>query len=80
MITEMFLDSEKPLYPTAMRSISGLYAVLLVSIGVGWWIFRRENKRRDALFASGVAEAEARPAIAESNDTDIQDLGFRYVL
>ena len=76
----MFLDTEKPLYPTAMRAISVLYAVLIVSIGVGWWIFRRENKRRDSLAASGMSEAIARPAVVETNNTDIEDLGFRYVL
>ena len=77
---QLFISIEAPLYRTAMRTIAGLYGVFVIAqltfMGLNW----RENRRRDRLAASGVEKAIARPAAAEDNETDKEDLGFRYVL
>jgi len=77
---QLFISTEAPLYPTAMRTISALYVIFIFAILAFMIINWRENKRRDKLAAEGVQAAIARPAEHEDNETDKQDLGFRYVL
>ena len=77
---QLFRSTEAPLYPTAMRTISALYAVFVIAQLTFYALNRRENRRRDKLAAEGNRAAVARPAEAEDNETDKQDLGFRYVL
>ncbi|ORX38210.1 pantothenate transporter [Kockovaella imperatae] len=77
---QLFISVEAPLYPTAMRTIAGLYVVFIIAqltfMGLNW----KENRRRDKLAAGGMERAIHRPAAGEDNETDKEDLGFRYVL
>jgi len=77
---QLFISTESPLYPTAMGTIIGMYCAYLVSMLAYQELCRRENRRRDRLAASGVEAAQPRPAVAEDNTSDIDDLAFRYVL
>ncbi|BGP29716.1 hypothetical protein JCM10296v2_001455 [Rhodotorula toruloides] len=77
---QLFLSYEAPLYRTAMNTIIGMYCAYLASMFLYREICRRENNRRDKLAAEGVEEAKPRLATHESNDTDIDDLAFRFVL
>ncbi|BGO89228.1 hypothetical protein NBRC10512_005939 [Rhodotorula toruloides] len=77
---QLFLSYEAPLYRTAMNTIIGMYCAYLASMFLYREICRRENSRRDKLAAEGVEEAKPRLATHESNDTDIDDLAFRFVL
>lgn len=67
---QLFISTESPLYPTAMRTIAALYGVFIIAqllfMGMNW----KENRRRDKLAAEGVAEAVARPAAAEDNESE----------
>lgn len=77
---QLFISTEAPLYRTAMRTISALYAVFILAqltfLGLNW----RENRRRDRLAINGDQRAVPRPASGEDNETDKNDLAFRYVL
>ncbi|GAA5927408.1 hypothetical protein JCM10213_003462 [Rhodosporidiobolus nylandii] len=77
---QLFLSHESPLYPTAMGTILGMYAAYLLSQLLYQELCRRENRRRDRLAAEGVEEAKPRLAAHEDNQSDIDDLAFRYVL
>ncbi|KAK4698629.1 MFS transporter, ACS family, allantoate permease, partial [Phenoliferia sp. Uapishka_3] len=77
---QLFISTESPLYPTAMKTIIAMYVCYIVAQLAYRQLCSRENNRRDRLAAEGVAEAVARPAGAEDNSTDLEDLGFRYVL
>jgi hypothetical protein len=77
---QLFLSYEAPLYRTAMNTILGMYCAYIASMLLYRELCRRENNRRDKLAAEGVEEAKPRLATHESNDTDIDDLAFRYVV
>lgn len=77
---EMYLNGESPLYPTAMRSICGMYAGYMVLVAVFAFLCFRENKRRDRLAAEGNEAAIAKSASAFDNTSDLKDLSYRYVL
>lgn len=77
---ELYRNNEMPLYPTAMRSISAMYAAYMLLVLAFTIICRRENARRDRLAASGVKEAEAKPATDFDNESDLDDLSFRYLV
>ncbi|KAK8853019.1 hypothetical protein IAR55_003720 [Kwoniella newhampshirensis] len=77
---QMFLATETPTYPTAMRACIGLYAVYIVAQVAYLALSYYENKRRDKLAAAGDDSAIPRPASDEDNRTDLEDLSFRYVL
>lgn len=77
---QLFKATEAPLYPTAMNTIIAMYCVFITAQIVYRQLCARENARRDKLWAEGVAEAEPGLAPKEDNRTDIEDLGFRYVL
>ncbi|WVR08391.1 hypothetical protein IAU60_005446 [Kwoniella sp. DSM 27419] len=77
---QLFLDKEKPLYRTAMRSICVLYAVYILSMLAFTFHCKWENIRRDKLAASGDERAMAKPSAGFDNESDVQDLSFRYVL
>ncbi|BGP22487.1 hypothetical protein JCM10295v2_001366 [Rhodotorula toruloides] len=77
---QLFLSYEAPLYRTAMNTIVGMYCAYFASMLLYREICRRENNRRDKLAAEGVEEAKPRLATHESNETDIDDLAFRYIV
>lgn len=77
---QLFRATEAPLYPTAMNTIIAMYCVFITAQIAYRQLCARENARRDRLWAEGVAEAEPGLAPKEDNRTDIEDLGFRYVL
>lgn len=76
----MYLNGESPLYPTAMRSICGMYSAYILLVGFFGWLCYRENQRRDRLAAEGDESAQAKPADAFDNKSDLRDLSFRYML
>lgn len=76
----MYLNGESPLYPTAMRSICGMYAGYMILVAIFALMCWRENKRRDQLAAEGDESAVPKPASAFDNTSDLKDLSFRYVL
>jgi len=76
----MYLNGESPLYPTAMRSICGMYSAYILLVGFFAWLCYRENQRRDRLAAEGDESAQAKPADAFDNKSDLRDLSFRYML
>lgn len=79
-MTEMYLNGESPLYPTAMRSICGMYAGYMVLVAAFVFLCYRENKRRDRLAADGNEAAIPKPASSFDNTSDLKDLSYRYVM
>nr|XP_031859695.1 uncharacterized protein CI109_004970 [Kwoniella shandongensis]KAA5526767.1 hypothetical protein CI109_004970 [Kwoniella shandongensis] len=77
---QMFLATESPTYPTAMKACISLYAVYILAQAAYLVLSYYENKRRDKLAAEGDESAVPRPASDEDNRTDLEDLSFRYVL
>lgn len=77
---QMYLNGESPLYPTAMRSICGMYAGYMVLVAVFAALCYRENRRRDRLAAEGDESAIPKAASTFDNTSDLKDLSFRYVL
>lgn len=63
-----------------MNTIIAMYCVFITAQIVYRQLCARENARRDRLWAEGLVEAEPGLASKEDNRTDIEDLGFRYVL
>jgi hypothetical protein len=63
-----------------MNTIIAMYCIFITAQIAYRQLCARENARRDKLWAEGVAEAEPQLAPKEDNRTDIEDLGFRYVL
>ncbi|GAA5903191.1 hypothetical protein JCM6882_006989 [Rhodosporidiobolus microsporus] len=77
---QLFLDTEKPLYRTAMNTIIAMYCCYLASMLIYQELCRYENRRRDRLAEQGVEEAKPKLAGAEDNVSDIDDLAFRYIM
>lgn len=76
----MYLNGESPLYPTAMRSICGMYAGYMLLVALFAFLNLRENRRRDRMAAEGNEAAMAKPAAAFDNTSDLKDLSFRYCM
>jgi ACS family allantoate permease-like MFS transporter len=77
---QLFISSEKPLYPTAMVTIIVMYIIFIVSQLAYRQLCAFENRKRDRMAAEGIEEAVPRKATDEDNVTDVDDLRFRYVL
>lgn len=77
---QVFLAWDAPRYFIAFATHLGCY-VLLVIIIVGLrWHLKRENAKRDAMAAAGVAEARDETGSRAFDDlTDRENLSFRYV-
>ncbi|KAK8043387.1 Major facilitator superfamily transporter [Apiospora rasikravindrae] len=77
---QVFLSRDKPRYFIAFATHLGCYALLVVILVFFRWLLVRQNKKRDALAASGVEEASDRRTTHAFEDlTDRENLSFRYV-
>ncbi|KAF5267580.1 hypothetical protein BFJ63_vAg12167 [Fusarium oxysporum f. sp. narcissi] len=77
---QVFLSHDGPRYFIAFATHLGCYCLLVIVIISLRWYLRRENKKRDALAESGVAEASSTYTGQAWEDlTDKENLSFRYV-
>ncbi|GAA5854891.1 hypothetical protein JCM8547_004112 [Rhodosporidiobolus lusitaniae] len=77
---QLFIATESPLYPTAMKTIIAMYCLYIGTMFAYQELCRNENRRRDRLAAEGNEAARPRAATRDNNQTDIDDLAFRYCL
>lgn len=76
----MFLSWDSPRYFIAFATHLGCYVVLVGAILYLRWYLKRQNKKRDDMAASGVAEARDGDLTRAWDDlTDKENLSFRYV-
>lgn len=77
---QVFLGVEAPTYHTAFATHLGCYGLLVLVIVYFRWYLVSQNKKRDALAASGVAEAHDEDMVHAFDDlTDRENPNFRYV-
>jgi hypothetical protein len=77
---QVYLEREKPRYPTAWSIHLGCYSVLVGIIFFLRWHFIRQNKKKDALIAAGIAEAADDNMTHAFDDlTDRENPNFRYM-
>lgn len=76
----MFITSDAPRYFIAFSTHLGCYVLLVIVIIALRFYLRAQNKKRDELAASGVAEANDAGLVRAFDDlTDKENLAFRYV-
>ncbi|CAG9993054.1 unnamed protein product [Clonostachys byssicola] len=77
---QVFLARESPKYYTAFATHLGCYSLLVIVLVFFRWHLVRENKKRDALAAAGVQEAnDGNMTHAFEDLTDRENPNFRYV-
>ncbi|KAI1077451.1 MFS allantoate transporter-like protein [Whalleya microplaca] len=74
---QTFLDNEAPYYPSAYIAMLVGYSVKLLSIIILYIYMWRSNKARDAL---GATDEKAAMEAGMHDQTEIENLGFRYSL
>ncbi|VUC23947.1 unnamed protein product [Clonostachys rosea] len=77
---QVFLARESPKYYTAFSTYLGCFSLLVVVLIFFRWHLVRENKKRDAMAAAGVREAnDGNMTHAFEDLTDRENPNFRYV-
>ncbi|KAM0323693.1 hypothetical protein ACHAQA_008628 [Verticillium albo-atrum] len=77
---QVFLQHDQPRYLIAFSTHLGCYSLLVVIIVALRFYLVRQNKKRDELASSGVAEASSEfTSHAYEDLTDKENLAFRYV-
>lgn len=78
---QVFLSWDAPRYFIAFATHLGCYSLLVIIIlGLRWYLVH-QNKKRDALAAAGVQEANDSKMIHAFEDlTDKENPNFRYVI
>lgn len=77
---QVFLERDAPRYLIAFSVHMGCYVVLVLAIVVLRWHLKRQNDRKDALAAAGVAEAADQRMVHAFDDlTDKENPNFRYI-
>lgn len=77
---QVFLSRDSPRYFIAFSTHLGCYSALVLVIICLRFYLKRQNKKRDEMAASGVAEASETYTVRAYEDlTDKENLSFRYV-
>ncbi|KIV90724.1 hypothetical protein PV10_05350 [Exophiala mesophila] len=79
----LFIPSEAPLYPSGFLATTICFAMAALLMGTLRVLYTCENRRRDRLQTEGGRHdqgVEAAEQLSLTNQTDKENLGFRYVL